>query len=149
MSLGKMGMVLVLLAAAVFVRADDKLTPEQAKKLKSPVAYTKKSIGQGRNVYMRYCTACHGADGKATVDVVADATDLTSPKFWKHGTSEGEIFKSIRDGAGDTMPSFKSQVHQEEDMWHLVNFIRSLWPEAMRPALQEEKAPEEPSAKKK
>ena len=108
-----------------------------AKKLKSPVPYTKKSIAQGRAVFARMCTSCHGADGKAAVDVVADATDLTDPKVWRSGTSEGEIFRNIRDGAGASMPAFKSQIRQEEDMWHLVNFIRSLWPESMRPALQE------------
>lgn len=113
------------------------LSLEDAKKLRSPVPFTKKSISQGRSVYPRYCTGCHGADGKATVDVVADATDLTSPKFWKNGTTEGEIFRSIRDGQGASMPAFKTQIQQEEDIWHLVNFIRSLWPESMRPPLQE------------
>lgn len=87
---------------------------------------------------MRYCAGCHGNDGKATVDVVADATDLTSPKTWRHGTGEGEIFASIRDGQGASMPSFKTQIKSEEEIWNLVNFIRSLWPESMRPPLQDE-----------
>ena len=115
----------------------DPLTVADAKKLKSPVPYTKKSIAQGRNVFARNCTGCHGADGKATVDVVADATDLTSPKLWKNGTTEGEIFRSIREGQGASMPTFKNQL-KEEDIWHLVNYIRSLWPESVRPPLQEE-----------
>src|SRR5437762_2558728 len=80
----------------------DSLSREEAKKLKSPVPYTKDSITRGRTLYARSCTPCHGADGKAMVDVVADATNLTEPKLWKSGTSEGEIFRSIRDGAGDT-----------------------------------------------
>ncbi len=139
----------MLLAASVFITsrnfafADEKskiadpLTVADAKQLKSPITYTKKSISQGRNVYMRNCTGCHGADAKATVDVVADATDLTSPKLWKNGTTEGEIFRSIREGQGASMPTFKNQL-KEEDIWHLVNYIRSLWPEAMRPTLQED-----------
>jgi len=120
------------------------LNVEDAKKLKNPIPYSKKSITAGRNVFVRNCTGCHGPDGKATVDVVADATDLTSPKLWKNGTSEGEIFRSIREGQGASMPAFKSQIAHEEDMWHLVNFIRSLWPEGMRPALQ----PDPPAADK-
>jgi cbb3-type cytochrome c oxidase subunit III len=114
-------------------------TVADAQKLKSLVPYTKKSIAQGRSVYMRNCTGCHGADGKATVDVVADATDLTSPKFWKNGTTEGEIFRSIREGQGSSMPTFKAQL-KEDDIWHLVNYIRSLWPESARPPIQEEKS---------
>jgi mono/diheme cytochrome c family protein len=116
-----------------------RMSSDEAKKLKNPVANTKKSIGQGRNLFVRSCAACHGPDGKAEVDVVADATDLTSPKLYKSGTSEGEIFRSIRDGAGETMPPFKTQITKEEDIWHLVNFIRSLWPESVRPAVVQEK----------
>ena len=113
-----------------------RLTSEEAQKLKSPIPFSKESIARGRAIFARNCTACHGADGKSEVDVVANATDLTEPKLWRSGTAEGEIFRSIRDGAGDSMPPFKSQVQKEEDLWHLVNFIRSLWPESMRPKLQ-------------
>lgn len=108
-------------------------------KLKSPVPYTKRSISRGRMIFMRYCTDCHGRDGKALVDVVANATNLTAPERWLHGTKEGEIFKSIRDGAGVDMPPFKVQLKREEDMWHLVNYIRSLWPADKQPKLQEDK----------
>jgi len=111
------------------------LSPADARKLKNPVPFTKDSITRGRNTFARYCTECHGTDGKAQVDVIANATDLTDPALWKNGTSEGETFRSIRDGAGVSMPSFKTQFHKEEDLWHLVNFVRSLWPESVRPKL--------------
>lgn len=120
----------------VVQKQEGRLTSEEARKLKSPVPFSKESITRGRGVFARNCTACHGNDGKSEVDVVADATDLTEPKLWRSGTLEGEIFRSIRDGAGDTMPPFKSQLQKDEDLWHLVNFIRSLWPEPMRPKLQ-------------
>lgn len=115
------------------------LTTEQAKKLKNPIPYSKKSIAQGRVLFGQFCTGCHGPDGKATVDVIADATDLTAPKSYRDGSSDGEIFRSIRDGQGASMPAFKTQLHSEEDMWNLVNFIHSLWPESMRPPLQPDK----------
>ena len=114
------------------------MSSEDAKKLKNPVPFTKKSIAQGRTTFQRFCTGCHGADGKAQVDVVADATDLTSPNLYKSGTSDGEIFCSIRDGAGETMPPFQTQITNETDLWHLVNFIHSLWPESMRPPLKDQ-----------
>ena len=140
-------LIAVAISGVIFARAmasterdniqrANRMSSEEAKKLKSPVPYTKESITQGRNLFARTCTACHGNDGKSQVDVVANATDLTDPKAFGSGTSEGEIFRSIRDGAGDTMPPFKTQISKEEDMWNLVNFIRSLWPEPMRPKLQ-------------
>lgn len=138
--------VLCLLAGVIGAQlsrgqeAQDKpLTRDEARLLKSPVPYTKSSIARGRVLYTNDCTGCHGHDGKAQVDVIADATDLTDPKLWKSGVTEGEIFRSIRDGAGISMPPYKNQIRKSEDLWHLVNFIRSLWPEAQRPKLQEEK----------
>ncbi len=117
--------------------ADERLTPEEAKKLKNPVPFSKASIARGRILFIRECTECHGNDGKSRVDVIANATDLTQPKLWTNGTSDGEIFRSIRDGAGDSMPPFKEEIETKDDIWHLVNFTRSLWPAAMRPKLQE------------
>jgi mono/diheme cytochrome c family protein len=114
------------------------LTPAEVKNLKSPVPFSKASIAQGRTLFTQNCSECHGRDGKAMIDVIADATNLTEPKLWKNGTSEGEIFRSIRDGAGLNMPPYRNQIRKEEDLWHLVNFIRSLWPESLRPKLQTE-----------
>ena len=137
-------LVFALLACARVGSAQEKdkpnsgaLTVEEAKKLKNPIPNTRKSISQGRNTFARYCTGCHGADGKATVDVMGDASDLTSPKTWKNGSTEGEIFRSIRDGESASMPAFKTQLRQESDIWDLVNFIHSLWPESMRPPIKE------------
>lgn len=134
--------------------SDEQSEPQSAaaqttdfKKLKSPIPYTKSSIARGKVIFVRHCTDCHGPDGKAQIDVVADATDLTTPKLWWSGTSEGEIFQSIRDGAGVAMPPFKLKIKREENLWHLVNFTRSLWPESARPQLHEKKGNQDTSDK--
>ena len=136
-----MRIVLAILGVVFVALADApaKLTRDDAQKLKSAMAYTKKSIDRGRVIFLQNCTSCHGENGKAEGSLIADATDLTTPALYKSGTTEGEIFRSIRDGAGDQMPAFKSQLGSEADIWNLVNFIRSLWPDAMRPAMVEEK----------
>jgi mono/diheme cytochrome c family protein len=149
----KFFLIATTLAAAMMLtsitRSDDRSTNkkssgapqtrEEARKLKSPVPYSKASIARGKVVYTRHCTECHGADGKSLVDVVSDATDLTNPKLWKSGTSEGEVFRSIRDGAGEAMPPY-ADVCKEQDLWHMVNFVRSLWPDSARPKLKEDTA---------
>jgi mono/diheme cytochrome c family protein len=141
LDLRRWGVIVLLACGGVVMVSGDapaKLTRDDAQRLKSPVAYTKKSIARGRVLFMQNCTSCHGENGKAEGSLVADATDLTSPQLYKSGISEGEIFHSIRDGAGDQMPAFKSQIDSETDLWNLVNFIRSLWPESARPAIQDD-----------
>jgi putative copper resistance protein D len=130
-------LVICAIAFVAFADAPAKLTRDDAQKLKNPVAYTKKSINSGRATFLQNCTSCHGEDGKAEGSLVAAATDLTTPSLYKSGSSEGEIFRSIRDGAGDQMPAFKSQLASETDIWNLVNFIRGLWPESQRPQLKD------------
>lgn len=142
-------MIAAAIAVAILVtsatRSDDKpaaktsdasLTRDQARKLKSPVPFSKASITRGQILYKRGCTECHGADGKSLVDVVANATDLTNPKAYRSGASAGEIFRSIRDGAGESMPPFAEKISKEEDLWNLVNYLRSLWPESARPKVE-------------
>lgn len=141
MDLRRWGVIALWTCWSVLLVSGDapaKLSRDDAKKLNNPVANTKKSISRGRVIFLQNCTSCHGEDGKAEGSLVASATDLTSPSLYKSGTSDGEIFHSIRDGAGDQMPAFKSQIETETDIWNLVNFIRSLWPESMRPAVQDD-----------
>lgn len=141
MQFRKWGAIALVICGSVLLIAADapaKLTRADAQKLKSPMPNTKQSIARGRVIFMENCTTCHGENGKAEGSLIADATDLTTPSLYKSGTSEGEIFRSIRDGAGDQMPAFKSQLDSETDIWNLVNFIRSLWPESMRPAIQDD-----------
>jgi mono/diheme cytochrome c family protein len=132
-------LVLFALAVPLISAGDGPISKEEAKKLKNPVPFTTKSIAQGKGIFVRMCSSCHGMDGKSAIDVVADATDLTDPSGYKSGTSEGEIFRSIRDGQSASMPSFKSQLKSDEEIWQLVNFIENLWPDSVRPKPQSSK----------
>jgi mono/diheme cytochrome c family protein len=113
------------------------LTAAEAAALKNPIPFSNASIAAGKQIYIfQNCSACHGTDGKALVDVVANATDLTSPNLYDHGTKEGEIFRSIRDGAASAMPPYKGKIAKEADIWNLVNFVQSLWPADKQPKKQ-------------
>jgi len=150
---GNLLLIVLLCSTACWAQAGEggPLSRDEAKKLKNPIAYTKKSLTRGHTLFVRTCATCHGQDGKAQVDVIADATDLTSPKLYKNGTSDGEIYRAIRDGAGQnqTMPSFKTAFAKEDDLWHLVNYIRSLWPDGMQPELQPDDSKDSKDNKKK
>jgi mono/diheme cytochrome c family protein len=101
------------------------------KTVKNPVAATAQSIAAGNQLYQKLCAFCHGpkglGDGKAIPPGVqpANLVDAT----WIHGSTDGEIFAVISNGAGPKleMPGLKGRV-PASDIWNLVNFIRSIAP---------------------
>jgi mono/diheme cytochrome c family protein len=105
---------------------------------KGPLAYTTKSIARGKQFYLIHCVECHDQDGKGLGRRDFNGTppaDLTNPDEWLHGTSADAIFSSVREGTKGDMPAYKDKL-QDEQIWHVVNFIRSLWPESKRPKLE-------------
>ena len=107
---------------------------------KVPPPYTRKSIERGQQVYLRNCIQCHDRDGRALSGRDFTSTppaDLTDPESWLHARTPEGIYASIREGTKEEMPAYKGKLPDEE-LWHMVNFVRSLWPEAMRPKLEDE-----------
>jgi mono/diheme cytochrome c family protein len=101
----------------------------EAKKLKNPVASSAASIASGKAAYTKNCRFCHGTEAKGDGPMAPEGThpsDLTDAK-WDRGSTDGEIFAVIRDGAGPKfdMKGYKSKM-TEQEMWNIVNFIRSL-----------------------
>ena len=70
-----------------------------------------------------------GEDFYDDLERMPDATDLLDPESFVYGTSEIELFANIADGTGPTMPGFREVLGEEEAIWDIVNYIRSLWGE--------------------
>jgi mono/diheme cytochrome c family protein len=101
----------------------------EGKKLKNPVAASPDSIKAGQASYQKNCRFCHGNDAKGNGPMAPEGThpsDLTDGK-WERGSTPGEIFMVIRDGAGPNfdMKGFKSKM-TEPEMWNVVNYLQSL-----------------------
>jgi mono/diheme cytochrome c family protein len=102
--------------------------------VKNPVPATALSVTNGRNLYAKNCRQCHGVRLKGDGPLApknpkpADLTDAT----WDHGGSDGEIYAIIWNGAPakDTEMKPMKGLLRENDVWHLVNFIRSMGPGA-------------------
>lgn len=102
-----------------------------AKALKNPVPANATSIDAGKAVFTKYCRSCHGPEGKgdgpgAPKDV--HPTNLADA-MWDHGSSDGEIFTSIKMGIPPKfdMDSYDGRI-SDPDIWNLVNYIRTLGP---------------------
>lgn len=98
----------------------------------NPVAYSPASIARGKTYFLQNCQSCHDEDGRARSAAVAIAADLTAPDRWKFGSGDAELFKTIKNGAAEAMPPFASDL-KDEQIWDVVNFIRSIGPESKRP----------------
>jgi mono/diheme cytochrome c family protein len=101
----------------------------EGKNLKNPVPSSPESIKAGQAVFQKNCRFCHGADAKGNGPMAPEGThpsNLTDDK-WDRGSTDGEIFMVVRDGAGPKfeMKGFKSKL-SETDIWNVVNYLRSL-----------------------
>lgn len=68
----------------------------------------------GEKVYRAQCATCHGDDGKGDTRMgkVVQTPDITQTP-WKHGTSQEDVEKIVRDGSGK-MPGYKSRLTEEQ-----------------------------------
>ena len=91
------------------------------------------SISAGQKLYAKACMMCHGQTGKGDGPVVKSMKpEATKPSSltddqWDYGSTDGEMFVAIRDGIG---PKFEMKGQKgkisEQEIWHLVNYVRSL-----------------------
>jgi mono/diheme cytochrome c family protein len=99
-----------------------------AAKVKNPVAATTESVAAGRQLYQRHCASCHGTSGAGGPgnDLIPAAPSLVDT-HWDHGSTDGEIFANIKGGVAPdfNMVPFKDMLTDGE-IWHIVNYIRSI-----------------------
>jgi mono/diheme cytochrome c family protein len=126
-----------MLAAVTAASAQRRGGDPKARAVKNPVAATPASIKTGLGVYGKNCRQCHGLRAKGDGPLApknprpSDLTDAT----WDHGSSDGEIFAVIWNGAPAANSEMKGMkdVLAERDVWHVVNYIRSLGPKTAKP----------------
>jgi mono/diheme cytochrome c family protein len=101
----------------------------EAKKLKNPVLMSPQSIAVGKELYTKNCRGCHGPEAKGEGPMApkdSHPSNLTDQE-WTRGSSDGEIFAVLRDGAGPkfVMKGYKARMTDQE-MWSIVNYLRSI-----------------------
>jgi mono/diheme cytochrome c family protein len=123
-----------LLAAAVLISGygfispnDPWPVPEKYMKMPNPVTAEASSIATGKSLWGKHCVSCHGKTGKG--DGTKAATLKTEPGDFSmeefKNQPDGAIFYKSLEGRKD-MPSFKKKIPDEDDLWSVVNYIRSL-----------------------
>jgi mono/diheme cytochrome c family protein len=101
--------------------------PPEAEKVVNPVKPTAASIAAGKQRFTYDCAMCHNANGDGKGDL-AQSMNLKLPDF-----RDPEALKSVSDGGlfyviskgHKPMPDEGSRAKPEE-IWNLVNYVRSL-----------------------
>jgi DMSO reductase family type II enzyme heme b subunit len=107
-------------------------------KVGSPIPSSSESIEKGKDLFdnKAQCNSCHGDAGRGNGDLALDLeTDWETPIFprdltkrwtFRRGGDPEDIFYTIRIGVeGTPMPSFAEDL-DEEETWHVVNYVLSL-----------------------
>jgi mono/diheme cytochrome c family protein len=107
--------------------------PASSSAVKNPVPASPQSVAAGKALFQKYCRFCHGDDAKGNGPQAPEGThppNLTD-NMWDHGSTDAEIFTNIKDGIGPKfdMKGYNSKL-TPQDMWNLVNYIRSIGPQA-------------------
>jgi mono/diheme cytochrome c family protein len=93
---------------------------------KNPTKADKASTDVGRDLWGKYCKSCHGkmgeGDGSKAEELKTELSDFTQAKF--QGQSDGALFYKITKGR-DEMPSSHKKNIEDEDVWNIINFVRS------------------------
>ncbi len=103
--------------------------PAEAKKMKAAFASSPAAIDAGKVLFAKYCRFCHGNTGAGDSTMAPKTmkpSNLTDA-VWTRGSSEGEIFWVIQNGAPPKydMKGLKGKL-TDTDTWNLVHFVRSL-----------------------
>ncbi|HKY45145.1 MAG TPA: cytochrome c [Pyrinomonadaceae bacterium] len=107
--------------------------PADADKTKNPVSATPESIAKGKELYLDRnkgnCIFCHGETGAGNEANLArlrrKPADLTN-KERMTAMTDGELFWKITKGITGIMPAGEKKMPQDEERWHVVNYIRTL-----------------------
>jgi mono/diheme cytochrome c family protein len=93
----------------------------------NPIPRSPQSINRGRQLFHQYCEACHGAGGSGDGPAAAslrtrpeDLTKIAPPPIFPDGVVAYRIANGV-----EIMPAWKG-VLSTDDIWNLINFIRSL-----------------------
>ena len=119
-------MVFVLASFTVF-QTKPWPVPDKAAKTANPVKSDASSIAAGKALWSQHCASCHGkagaGDGPKSEQLETPLIDFSKAAF--QSQSDGSVYFKTAEGRGD-MPSFKKKITDSDDIWALVNFMRSL-----------------------
>ena len=127
LQVGAVVAVAVVCASFTLLQTKPWTVPNKAAKIANAVKTSAASVSEGKALWSQHCSSCHGkaglGDGSKAAQLKTTPPDFTKASF--QGQSDGSLFYKVSEGRDD-MPSFKKKLPEAEDIWNLVNFMRTL-----------------------
>ncbi len=103
------------------------VVPDNYKSMKNPDKSNPESISAGKALWNLHCASCHGkkglGDGDKAAQLKTQPPDFTTSDF--QSQPDGALFYKTSEGRGD-MPTFKKKIPDPDDIWSLINYMRTL-----------------------
>ncbi|HEY5405496.1 MAG TPA: c-type cytochrome [Ginsengibacter sp.] len=119
--------VAIFCAITAFQQKKPWVVPDKYEKMKNTVASNAESLKNGKELWARNCQSCHGksghGDGSKAAQLKTEPGNFSLPDVQKE--SDGAFFYKISEGRED-MPSFKKKIPDQDDIWSLVDYLRTL-----------------------
>lgn len=118
--------VSVIAAGFTFIQTKPWPVPDKAAKTANPVKNDAVSVTAGKAVWSQHCASCHGkaglGDGSKAAQLKTQPDDMSKTLF--QAQSDGSLFFKVAEGRED-MPAFKKKLPDAEDIWSVVNYMRT------------------------
>jgi mono/diheme cytochrome c family protein len=101
--------------------------PDAYKNKVNPLKGDAAATAEGKTLYSTHCKSCHGTKGKGdgpkASQLDTESGDFTKASF--QSQTDGALFYKTFEGRKD-MPSFKKKIPEANDIWAVVNYLRTL-----------------------
>lgn len=89
-----------------------------------------KDVSRGKELYLRYCSGCHGEDGRGEAKTFRPSVGNLSVKDLMDQVPDEYLFTVIQRGGAAVgknaaMPAWNRQL-LDQDIWDIVAFVRTL-----------------------
>ena len=102
-----------------------------------PPTFSMEGVKRGKKSFMINCSGCHGVEGRGDGVTTARIVDYSSNAIWprnlrkpwnfRRGARREDIFLTLRTGLSTTaMPKFSPRVFKDQEIWDIVDFVRTL-----------------------
>ncbi len=100
--------------------------PDAYKNKVNPLKGDAGSLVPGKTLYTTHCKSCHGTKGKGdgpkAAQLDTESGDFTKASF--QAQTDGSLYYKTEKGRKD-MPSFKTKISDADDMWSIINYMRT------------------------